>query len=62
MLQEQLKSLMYVECSLCGNTNKDKFVDELNFKNCMRFKRKTKRFFLLVLQSKEEILLFMWNV
>ena len=41
MLKEQMKSLMYVDLSLCGDTNKDKLIDELNFKECMRFKRKT---------------------
>ena len=32
---------MYVDCSLRGYPKKYKFIYELNFKNCMRFKRKT---------------------
>ena len=34
VLQEQLKSLMYIERSLRDYPQKDKFIDELNFKNC----------------------------
>ena len=41
MLQEKLKSLMYVERSLSGDPKKDKLIDELNFKNCVRLNRKT---------------------
>ena len=41
VLQEQLKSLMYVDSSSRGDPNMDKLIDELNFKNCMRLKRKT---------------------
>ena len=45
LLQEQLKSLMYVDRSLRGDTKKEKFIDELNFKNCVRSKRnKTSKF------------------
>ena len=40
VLQEQLKSLMYVDSSLHGDTMKDKMIDELNFKNCLRLRRK----------------------
>ena len=43
VIQEQLKSLMYINLSLCGNTKKDNWIDELNFKRYMRFKRKTTR-------------------
>ena len=32
---------MYVDRSLSGDPKKYKFIDELNFKNCMRLKRKT---------------------
>ena len=32
---------MYVEHSLRGDSKKKKLMDELNFKNCMRFKRNT---------------------
>ena len=35
MLQAQLKSFMYVNCSLRGDPKKDKFIDDLNFTNCM---------------------------
>ena len=41
MLQEQLKSLMYVERSLNGYPKKEKLIDEANFKNCTSLKRKT---------------------
>ena len=43
MLQEQLKSLMYIDCSSRGDPRKDKLIDELNFKNCVRLKIKTTR-------------------
>ena len=43
VLQEQLKSLMCVERSLRGDTNKDKLIDELNFKNCVCLNRKETR-------------------
>ena len=33
---------MYVKRSLFGDSKKDKFIDELNFKNCMHLKIKTK--------------------
>ena len=32
---------MCVDSSFRGDTKKDKFIDQLNFKNCMVFKRKT---------------------
>ena len=41
MLQEQSKSLMYVDRSLRGDPNKDKIIDKLNFKNCMSLKINT---------------------
>ena len=41
MLQNKLKSIMYVERSLRRDPRKDKLIDELNFRNCMSFKRKT---------------------
>ena len=43
VLQKQLKSLMYVNCSSHGNPKKGELIDELNFKNCMRLRRKTTR-------------------
>ena len=39
MLQDQLKSFMYVERSLRGDPKKDKLIDELNFTNCMHLRR-----------------------
>ena len=41
VLQEQLNSWMYVNCSLLGDTKKENFIDELNFENCIRLKIKT---------------------
>ena len=47
VLQEQLKSLIYVDRSLSGDPMKDKFIDELNLKNCLRLRRnKTSKFFV----------------
>ena len=47
VLQEQLKSLIYVDRSLRDNSKKDKLIDELNFKNCLRLRRKkTIKFFV----------------
>ena len=43
MVQEHLESLVYVDSSLRGNPKKERLIDELNFKNCTRFKRKTKK-------------------
>ena len=53
VLQEQLKYLMCVDRSLCGDPKKDKLIDELNFKNCVRLKRNTKASSLLVLNTKK---------
>ena len=47
VLKEELKSLMYVNRSLRGDPRKDKLMDKLNFKNCMRFKRKTTSVFFV---------------
>ena len=41
VIQKQLKSFMYVDRSLRGDPNKEKLIDELNFKNCMRLNKKT---------------------
>ena len=62
MLQDQLKSFMYVERSLCGHPKKDKSIDELNFTNCMHLSRIQKRMFLLVLQPNKESLSFILNL
>ena len=32
-MQAELKCFMYVDCSLRGDANKDKLIDEINFKN-----------------------------
>ena len=40
VIQEQLKPLIYVDCSLRGDPMKEKLIDELNFKNCLHLRRK----------------------
>ena len=55
VLQEQLKSLMYVDRSLRRDPMKDKFIDEIKFKNYMRLSRKKKASYLLVLYQNEYI-------
>ena len=61
MPQGQLKSLMYVEHSLCGDPKKDEFIDELKFKNCMHLKRKTSGKFIFGIIFKKS-LLFIHNI
>ena len=39
VLQEQLKSLMYFDCSIRGDPMKEKLIDELNFKKFVRLRR-----------------------
>ena len=47
VLQEQFKSLMYFDHSLSGDPKRDKLIDELKFKKCVRLKRKkTSKFFV----------------
>ena len=58
LLQENLKSLIYVDRSLRGDSRKDKLIDELNFKKCMRQQSSS----FLVLYTKKEILLFIRNI
>ena len=53
MLQEQLKSLIYFDCSLRGDPKKDTLIDELNFKNCIRLKRNTTRYFFFGITCKK---------
>ena len=48
MLQDQLKSFMYVDRSLHGDPKKDKLIDELNFTNYMHLKRIKKSKFFVV--------------
>ena len=45
VLQEEFKSLMYVDRLLRGAPKKDKLMDKLIFKDCMRFKKNTSRKF-----------------
>ena len=58
MLQEQLKSFMYVDCSLRGDPNKDKFIDELNFTNCMHIRiiQKSKFFVGITVKQRKFII------
>ena len=55
MLQEQLKSLIYIDRSLCGDPKKEKLIDDLNFKNCMVLRERKQASSLLVLQAKKFI-------
>ena len=58
VLQEQLKSLMYVDRSLRRYPNKDKFIDELNFKNCMRLNGKTtSKLFVGIIRQKRKFII-----
>ena len=58
MIQEQLKSLMYVDCSLRGDPMKDKSIDELSFKNCMRLRRKkTSKLFVGITYQKRKFII-----
>ena len=61
VLQEQLKSLMYVDRSLRGDPMEDKFIDDLNFKNCLRLRREKQASSFLVLHPRKESLLFILN-
>ena len=47
MLQEQLKSFMYVDRPLRGDSKKERFIDELNFTKCMQSKRIQKNQFFV---------------
>ena len=57
MIQEQLKSLMYVDRSLRGDPKKYKFIDELNFKHCLRLKIKTTSKFFVGIKYKKKVVL-----
>ena len=49
---------MYIDLSLCDDTNKDRFIDELKFKNCMPFKIKTtSNFFVGITDKKGEFII-----
>ena len=53
MLQDQLKSFMYVDRSLRGDPKKDKLIDKLNFTNCMHLKIIQKSKFFVVITVKQ---------
>ena len=53
MLQDQLKSFMYVDSSLRGDPKKNKLIDELNFTNCMHLSRIKKRKFFVGITFKQ---------
>ena len=42
-IQDEMKSFMYVDCSLRGDPRKDKLIDELNFKKKYAIKENTKK-------------------
>ena len=49
---------MYVDHSLCGDPMNDGFVDELNFKNCVRLKRKkTSKLFFGITYNKRKFII-----
>ena len=52
-IQAEFKSFMYVDLSLCGNANKDKLIDELNFKTRMQLKRILKSNFFVGVTNKQ---------
>ena len=62
VLQGKLKSSMYVEYLLRGDPNKDTFIDELNFKNCMLLNRTATSKFLVGITYETESLLFIQNI
>ena len=62
MVQEELKSLMYVDLSLHGYPKKEKLFDEINLKSCMRLERLQQSISLLVLKTNENYLLFIHNI
>ena len=62
VLQEQLKSLMYVDLLLRGDPMKDKLINELNFKSCTSLRRNKKASSLLVVHTRKERLLFIKNI
>ena len=58
MLQEQLKSFMYLDRSLRGDPNNYNLIDELNFTNCMHLKRiqKSKLFVGIIVKQRKFII------
>ena len=61
VLQEQLKSLMYIDRSSHGDPNKDKFIDELKFIKLREFKDKENKQVLCWYYTKKGGLLFIQN-
>ena len=58
VLQEQLKSIMYVERLPCEDLKKDKFIGELNFKNYVHLKIKTTRkFFVGITHTRRKLII-----
>ena len=58
VLQEYFKSLMYADCSSCGDPRKDKLIDKLNFNNCVRLRRKTTRkIFVIITYKKRKLII-----
>ena len=53
MLQAQLKSFIYVDRSLRGDPNKYKFIDDLNFTNCIHLNRIQKSKFFVGIAVKQ---------
>ena len=59
VLQEQLKSLIYANRSSSGDPKKDKFIEKLSFKNCMRFRRNTtSKFFVGITDKKRKLIIY----
>ena len=55
-MQAELKSFMYVDRSL--RANKDKLIDELNFKKCMQLKRLLKiKFFVGIINKQRKYII-----
>ena len=49
---------MYFDHSLRGDPKRDKLIDELNFKNCMRLKKKTTiKFFVGITYKKRKFII-----
>ena len=49
---------MYVDHSLSGDPRKYKFIDELNFKDCMRLERNTRsKFFVVIGYNKRKFII-----
>ena len=59
MLQDQLKSFMYLDRSLRGDPNNYKLIDELNFTKCMQLKVIQKnKFFVGTTVKKRKLIIY----